>query len=82
MALQQRTRLYEFLARIDRVGGADRVVGMHASHLVEVYDDDTGTVVSATISEATPLDWAGLASIMHEDDRALLMAALAPPEPE
>jgi hypothetical protein len=76
MAIQQRTRLYEFLARIDRVAGADRVVGMHAVNLSEIYDDATDLVLSATVQAAEPLDWNGLVALMHEDDRALLLAAL------
>jgi len=76
MALQQRTRLYEFLARVDRVSGADRVVGMHAVHLVEVYDDATQEVISSTQQSAQPLDWDGLVALMHTDDRAALQAAL------
>lgn len=79
MALEQRTRLYEFLARVDRVGGADRVVGMHAVSILEIVDDVTDAVVSATIQPAVPLDWAGLAALMHADDKAALAAALAAP---
>lgn len=76
MALIQRTRLYEFLARVARVDGADRVVGMHAVNITEIVDDATDAVVSATLGAATPLDWAGLVALMHEDDRAALSAAL------
>jgi hypothetical protein len=77
MALQERTRLYEFLARVNRVEGADRVVGMHSVEITEIYDDGTQEIKAATIGGAVPLDWAGLVALMHEDDRAALSAALA-----
>ncbi|MBX9697880.1 MAG: hypothetical protein K2X74_00530 [Acetobacteraceae bacterium] len=77
MALQQRTRLYEFLARVDRVGGADRVVGMQVARILEIYDDQTQAVVSAQVQPAQPVDWAGLVALMHEDDIAALVATLA-----
>jgi hypothetical protein len=76
MALQQRVRLYEFLARIERISGADRVVGMQASNILEIYDDETEAVVSATVQPAVPLDFAGLIELMHEDDIAQLVAAV------
>ena len=76
MALIQQNRLYEFLARVSRVGGADRVVGMHAINIVEVIDDATSAVLSATPQSAVALDWDGLAALMHTDDRVALIAAL------
>jgi hypothetical protein len=78
MALIQRTRLYELLARVSHVSGADRVVGMHARYIVEVLDDTMipPSVVSATVQSPVPVDWNGLVALMHEDDRALLVAAL------
>jgi hypothetical protein len=74
MALEERTRLYEFLARLDRTPEGDRIVGMQVQTITEILRD--GEVIAATINPATPLDWAGLAAMMHPDDRSALLAAL------
>lgn len=75
MAYQKRERLYELLARVQREGGADRVAGMHAVKIVEIYDDQTQEIISAVPGSATPVDWAGLVALMHKDDLSAFMAA-------
>jgi hypothetical protein len=76
MALQHRVRLYEFLARVERVDNADRVVGMQVTNILEIFDDATQAVVSATVQPATEVDFAALVALMHEDDIAQLVAAV------
>jgi hypothetical protein len=74
MALEERTRLYEVLARLERNDTGDRIVGMQVQTITEILRD--GEVIAATINPATPFDWAGLAAMMHPDDRAALLSAL------
>ena len=72
--LTERTRLYELLARLDRIDKGDRVVGMQVQTITEILRD--GEVIATTINPAQALDWAGLAAMMHDDDKAALAAAM------
>jgi hypothetical protein len=74
MALEERTRFYELLVRLDRSPDGDRIVGMQVQTITEILRD--GEVIAATINAATALDWKGLAALMHEGDREALLAAL------
>jgi hypothetical protein len=69
MALTERTRLYEVLMRVQD----DRIAGIQATRITEVMRD--GEVIAATLGDAQPLDPAGLAALLHAEDRAALAAA-------
>lgn len=74
MALEERTRLYELLARLEHSPSGDRIAGMQVQTITEILRD--GAVISATLGAAQPVDFAGLAALLHPDDRAALRAAL------
>jgi hypothetical protein len=84
MALVKTDYVYEVLARIERQGDEDRIAGMHVTYLREIVDTETGETVISQPLPAQPLTWAGLAAIMHPDDKASFVAAVAAtmPEPE
>lgn len=79
MALEERTRLYELLVRLDRSETGDRIAGMQVQTITEVLRD--GQLVAASLGQAQPVDFAALVALMHPDDRAALLAALVPPSP-
>lgn len=78
MALTEVTRLYELLVRVERDASGDRVRGMHAQAITEIYRD--GDLIAANLEPPVPVGWAEVAGLMHPDDRAALAAALAAAE--
>lgn len=75
MALTKTEHLYEFMARVGTGEvNTGRVVGMQVTYLDRVLDGAV-TVIERT-GRTAPVDYAGLAALMHDDDLAALKIAV------
>lgn len=68
------SHLYEFLARVDTSTTPGQVVGMHVTYLDRVTEADV--VLLQAPGQTVPVDYAGLASLMHDTDLAALKWAV------
>lgn len=68
MTIETRRRLYEVLIRYDAAG----LAAAHRRDLVEIYDVETGAVLSAQESTPEPISREDLAPLFGEQSAALI----------